>query len=224
MKKFRNVMMVILDIVLVVVAIFFFAKVGVKDEEETNIKITSTTQENQDESLDIKSPDRIVFKNNEKYYVINSGDGNYNDLVEICVKNLSSTTPYDITESEIDDLKNTTNFVEFDYNTISKNYIFILDKDVRVVIRMKETDGTVVADEISNSDEIIKKFENEEIGKESYSFDKEEILFVSISSSNSSIIFLHSYDNFILSSFLFYLNLCRISSHYKFLLTSSCRR
>lgn len=176
MKKFRNVMMVILDIVLVVVAIFFFAKVGVKDEEETNIKITSTTQENQDESLDIKSPDRIVFKNNEKYYVINSGDGNYNDLVEICVKNLSNTTPYDITESEIYDLKNTTNFVEFDYNTISKNYIFILDKDVSVVIRMKDSDGTVVADEIPNSDEIIKKFENEEIGKESYSFDKEEIL------------------------------------------------
>lgn len=74
----------------------------------------------------IKTPDRLVFKIESNYYEITKDYEEYEELVQLCRENFNESNGKIITEKEIDSLKNECDFIEFDYDKISKNNIFFL--------------------------------------------------------------------------------------------------
>ena len=110
MKK-KKIIIIISTILLITVCISY-AIIQNKDNSQ-NL--------NNEEILD---PNRIVIKIESNYYEISRGDENYEKLVQLCRENFKKSNEQNITEEEIDNLKNENDFVEFDYDTISKNNIW----------------------------------------------------------------------------------------------------
>ena len=121
---------------------------------KTQNKQTESSMNNPtgDEGL-IKTPDRIIFKYESKYYEITPDYEKYSELVDLCRNNINRKNDEVITENDIDSLKSTAKFIEFDYNTISKNFIFNLTSDVGA-IQMRDSDGVVISSKLSNIDKI----------------------------------------------------------------------
>ena len=121
------------------------------------------------EKKEIKMPDRIIFKYESKYYEITSEYEKYEELVDVCKEGMNGLEEYDISEQEIDSIKSETEFIEFDYNTISKNNIFLLSSEIGA-IQMKESNGTVISKKLSNKEKIETMFLDAINGKEGYNF------------------------------------------------------
>jgi len=122
----------------------------------------------------IKNPDRLVFKIENSYYEITKDDEKYEELVQLCRENFNESNEKNITEKEIDSLKNDCDFIEFDYDTISKNNIFFLSGDIGVV-KMKDTDGIIISKKLVNSKKLINEFKKIVKNKESYQFENMQI-------------------------------------------------
>lgn len=142
-----------------------------KSQEQDN---TNQVVENGENDELIKTPDRIVFKYESKYYEITPDYEKYDELVNICRENISEAQGQNISESEIDSMKGTAKFIEFDYNTISKNNIFFLTSNVGA-IQMRDKDGVVISNKLNNIDKIVEAFLEAIEGKEGYSMNSELI-------------------------------------------------
>lgn len=125
---------------------FWFNSKSVNKQVENKVE-TSTEDEL------IKTPDRIVFKYESKYYEITPDYEKYSELVDLCRNNINRKNDEKISENDIDSLKSTAKFIEFDYNTISKNFIFTLTSDMGA-IQMQDSDGIVISSKLSNIDKI----------------------------------------------------------------------
>lgn len=123
----------------------------------------------------IKNPDRLVFKIESNYYEITKNDEKYEELVQLCRESFNEGNEKNITEKEIDSLKNDYNFIEFDYDTISKNNIFFLSGDIGVV-KMKDTDGIIISKKLVNSKNLINEFKKVVENKEPHQFENTQIL------------------------------------------------
>lgn len=105
----------------------------------------------------IANPDRIVYRDEEgNYYEFSKDTEKYNNLKALLGNSIKE---YDengevLTDDDIDKL-HSKSFIEFDYKTISKNYIINLEKNEnRAVVKLGNTGGTVVAQKIDNLSKI----------------------------------------------------------------------
>ncbi len=119
---------------------------------------------------EIKNPDRMVVKLGQNYYEITPHDSGYDELIKKCRQSFNRTTGRNIDEQEIESLKQNSDFVEFDYDRVSKNNIFFFSGDIGV-IKMQETGGITASNELYDGEELKESFEKAIKDKTPYSLD-----------------------------------------------------
>lgn len=115
-----------------------------------------------------ETPDRIVYKQKglDTYYVYTPDEQNYTDLLNqlvVCIDGIGEGEI--VSKEEIAQIENEENYIELDYNTISKNYIVAFEKENYNVIKRTDTGGIVVKQSIKNANqlkEMIKEKNNQD--------------------------------------------------------------
>ena len=150
MKK-RTKIIVIL--ILCLIAVCLISALFIVQCIQQNQEYDNTFAEN------IIDPDRIVYKDNEgKYYQFEKGTEQYNELKYTIAK---SVTNYNesgntLTDEDIDKIHEKS-FIEFDYETVSKNYIIPLEENEgKNMIKLGTTGGMVVTTNLKNYNNIKK--------------------------------------------------------------------
>lgn len=158
--KNKNNIRVILYILLLVVVfsiIFLIFKNEISNEklEKNNVGLV-------DENTILPTPDRIIYKNiNNEYIIINSGTSAYTQIYSELYNRITNTIEGKVySEDEISQMQNKGTFIEFDYNSKSKNYVFILEEKEIGIIKRFSDGGQVIQTSLSNKDKLIKKIEN----------------------------------------------------------------
>lgn len=158
--KNKNNIRVILYILLLLVVfsiIFFIFKNEISNEklEKNNVGLV-------DENTIFPTPDRIIYKNiNNEYIIINSGTSAYTQIYSELYNRITNTIEGKVySEDEISQMQNKGTFIEFDYNSKSKNYVFILEEKEIGIIKRFSDGGQVIQTSLSNKDKLIKKIEN----------------------------------------------------------------
>jgi len=158
--KNKNNIRVILYILLLLVVfsiIFFIFKNEISNEklEKNNVGLV-------DENTILPTPDRIIYKNiNNEYIIINSGTSAYTQIYSELYNRITNTIEGKVySEDEISQMQNKGTFIEFDYNSKSKNYVFILEEKEIGIIKRFSDGGQVIQTSLSNKDKLIKKIEN----------------------------------------------------------------
>ena len=156
----KNNIRVILYILLLLVVfsiIFFIFKNEISNEklEKNNVSLV-------DENTILPTPDRIIYKNiNNEYIIINSGTSAYTQIYSELYNRITNTIEGKVySEDEISQMQNKGTFIEFDYNSKSKNYVFILEEKEIGIIKRFSDGGQVIQTSLSNKDKLIKKIEN----------------------------------------------------------------
>ena len=170
MKK-RTKIIVIL--ILCLIAVCLISALFIVPYIEQNQEYDNTFAEN------IIDPDRIVYKDNEgKYYQFKKGTEQYNELKYTLAK---SVTNYNesgntLTDEDIDKIHEKS-FIEFDYETASKNYIIPLEENEgKNMIKLGTTGGMVVTTNLKNFNSIIKIAEKVSEGQPTYELKYKEMI------------------------------------------------
>lgn len=158
--KNKNNIRVILYILLLLVVfsiIFLIFKNEISNEklEKNNVGLV-------DENTILPTPDKIIYKNiNNEYIIINSGTSAYTQIYSELYNRITNTIEGKVySEDEISQMQNKGTFIEFDYNSKSKNYVFILEEKEIGIIKRFSDGGQVIQTSLSNKDKLIKKIEN----------------------------------------------------------------
>lgn len=118
--------------------------------------------------------DRIIYKDSDSnYYVITPKDKEFNTLFsEVSYRVDMISASEEITDEEIEEIKNKEKFIELDYNTKSKNKIFPLEESQIGMINMKDNGGKIVKKGLVDKNELIKVFEKNKKKLNPYRFEK----------------------------------------------------
>lgn len=138
LKKKRVLIIGICILLLLVISAFcvYIYKLEEKNEE-LELQNIGVLEDN----TKLPIPDRIIYKNlNNKYVIINSETSQFAKIYSEIYNKMDNTIEGKVLkDSEIDQMGNKGSFIEFDYNTKSKNYIFMLDEnDVGIIKRLDE--------------------------------------------------------------------------------------
>lgn len=116
-------------------------------------------------------PDRIVYKNSfDEYYIFTESDSNFNNIYNNVTHGLNYVnTGRTLSLEEIEDLKENYTFLEFDYNTKSKNRIFLLNCPDIAMINMTGEQGQVAREKIKELENISPTLASASSSKESFS-------------------------------------------------------
>lgn len=158
--KNKNNIRVILYILLLLVVfsiIFFIFKIEISNEKLEKNKVGLV-----DENTILPTPDRIIYKNiNNEYIIINSGTSAYTQIYSELYNRITNTIEGKVyLEDEISQMQNKGSFIEFDYNSKSKNYVFMLEEKEIGIIKRFSDGGQVIQTSLSNKDRLIKKIDN----------------------------------------------------------------
>ena len=127
----------------------------------------------------IIAPDRIVYRNtNGQYYQFAKDTDAYNKIIERVKQSLSnySESGNTLTQEDIDSIHEKS-FIEFDYETASKNYIIQLEENENAnMIKVGTTGGIVISKNLKSLDEIEMTAEEQAQGQKAYSFQYKEML------------------------------------------------
>ena len=127
----------------------------------------------------IIEPDRIVYRNqNGQYYQFAKDTEAYNQIIENIKKSLRnySESGNTLTEEEIDAIHEKS-FIEFDYETISKNYIIPLEENENAnMVKLGNTGGIVVSNQLSNLKELTTLVDEQSQNATPYEFQYQEFL------------------------------------------------
>ena len=127
----------------------------------------------------IIEPDRIVYRNqNGQYYQFAKDTEAYNQIIESVKKSLRnySESGNTLTEEEIDAIHEKS-FIEFDYETASKNYIIPLEENENAnMVKLGNTGGIVVSNQLSNLKELTTIVDEQSQNATPYEFQYQELL------------------------------------------------
>ena len=148
---------ILIGIVLIVGIVY--AIISVKKTNETPQEVSENKQEEKEllSSDYFINPDRVVYKmkKENKYYIFEKDEDSYKEIVnEFCKGVTSKTDGEKLTEKDIEKIKDDEMFIEFDYNQVSKNYVFPLELEGKNMIAMQEEGGQVYLNKIENVDKI----------------------------------------------------------------------
>lgn len=119
-------------------------------------------------------PDRIVYKkkNEDKYYVCSSGKQAYMNIKNMLVTCIDSISEGKIvSQDEIKKIEDEENYIELDYNTISKNYIITYERDNYNVIKRTDNGGVIIKNNIIRKKQIEELIEEESKSMTYYTMD-----------------------------------------------------
>lgn len=150
-KDLLYIFIIIVLIIILVIGIFTFSSLNV---DTNNIQNTTNIIDDNSKIIgnEIVFPDRIVYKDeNYKYFELIKDTNEYQSLInvlKICIKSYT-TDGKAVTSDELDNLRNSS-FLEFDYNTASKNYL-ISFRDNNL-IRLFKDSGQICSSKLENTE------------------------------------------------------------------------
>lgn len=111
---------------------------------------------------DILRPDRMIYKNrNNEYIIINSGTNEYEQIyLELYDRIYKFIDGKVYSEDEISNMQDKGSFIEFDYNTKSKNFVFMFDEKEIGIIRRSFGSGQVSQIRLENVEQLVKEIDN----------------------------------------------------------------
>ncbi len=116
-----------------------------------------------------ETPDRIVYKikNEDKYYVYESSREDYNELINQLTKCVDGVGEGEkLSQDNIRKIEEEENYIELDYNTISKNYIIAFQKKNYNVIKRTDEGGIVIKNNIKYKENLEKLLAKQTLNKE----------------------------------------------------------
>ena len=155
-KEYKTLIGITTLLIVLCIGTFIFTRI--KPQEEINTVKVNNIQY-------FETPDRIVYKEKEKdnYYVLKQGESTYTEIInEIILGFDSKEEGVMLSNEEIKQIEETQNYIELDYDTISKNYIIAYEKEDNNIILRNDNGGQVVKQKLSNK-ENIKKLVEEKI-------------------------------------------------------------
>lgn len=155
-KKCKIIIICSLLCVLIGIMIFIIFQIEMQAEIIENENINLSQYEDK-----LKAPDRIIYKNkHNEYIVIEQKTSEYNQIYyELCNRIETQIDGKVYSEDEISEMQNEGSFIELDYNTASKNVIFMLEeKEIGIIKRFSDS-GQVVQRFLEDTDKLIKKLD-----------------------------------------------------------------
>ena len=154
-KNKKNLICFLLCVVIGII-IFTIFKIEMKSEiiENENVDLSQCEEK-------LKVPDRIIYKNKKnEYIIIEPGTSEYKQIYyELCNRIETTTDGKVYSKNEIREMQNEGCFIELDYNTASKNFVFMLNgKNVGIIKRFSDS-GQVIQTGIQDAEELIKKLD-----------------------------------------------------------------
>ena len=167
----KRVLIYILLLIIIFISLFIIVRIEMNNEiiqENTVGKVAEDT--------DIPKPDRIIYKNKEGKYVIIYHDVEnfqliYNELY-YRISGINEGKTY--TEYEITKMQDEGQFIEFDYDTKSKNYVFFLDNPELGIIKRTANGGQVILNDLKDKESLIKKLEDWTKYYKKYDFNRDK--------------------------------------------------
>ena len=173
MKKRTKIMIIcILTIIAIglIVALFVTQYYAPKVSTETSESIFTDN---------IINPDRIVYRNQSgQYYQFAKDSDEYNQIIERIKQSLNnySESGNTLTEEDIDSIHEKS-FIEFDYETASKNYIIPLEENENAnMIKLGNTGGIEVSNQLKNLEELATLADEQSQNATPYEFEYKELL------------------------------------------------
>lgn len=127
----------------------------------------------------IINPDRIVYRNQSgQYYQFAKDTDAYHLIIEKTKQSLNnySESGNTLTQEEIDQI-HVKSFIEFDYETASKNYIIPLEENENEnMIKLGNTGGIEVSNQLKNLEELTALVDEQSKNEEPYEFEYKELL------------------------------------------------
>ena len=152
-KKYKS--LIIVSVIFIVICIGMIIFTQIKSIEK--VGATNSTQY-------FETPDRIVYKKKSKdeYYVFNPDEEGYRNIIEQLTRCIGSFEENNVvTEQELKQMESEENYIELDYNTISKNYVIFYEKDNFNVIKRTDNGGTLVRSNINEKEQLKQLIEKE---------------------------------------------------------------
>lgn len=155
-KNNIRVILYVLVLIAVFSIIFLIFKIEISNEKLEKNKVGLV-----DENTILPTPDRIIYKNiNNEYIIINSGTSAYTQIYSELYNRITNTIEGKVyLEDKISQMQNNGSFIEFDYNSKSKNYVFMLnEKEIGIIKRFSDS-GQVIQTSLPDKDKLIKKID-----------------------------------------------------------------
>lgn len=148
-KEHKILILVIIVTIILCIGMLIFSNI-----EQAKVEVLNSERY-------FEMPDRIVYKtkNQDKYYVFNNEEENYSELINMLITCIDSIVEGEnLSEEQIKKIEEEENYIELDYNTISKNYVIAYQRQNYNVIKRTDNGGVVVKSNIkrkSNLEELI---------------------------------------------------------------------
>ena len=172
MKRRKIIIICILTIIAIGLIVALFAT------QYNTPKVSTETRESIFTD-NIINPDRIVYRNQSgQYYQFAKDTDAYNQIIEKIKQSLNnySESGNTLTEEDIDSIHEKS-FIEFDYETASKNYIIPLEENEDAnMIKLGNTGGIVVSNQLKNLEELTTLANEQSQNATPYEFEYRELL------------------------------------------------
>ena len=161
MKEYKTLIIVAILVVTVCVGVSIIIQMDAKQENESfnSVKYFET-------------PDRIVYKTKgeDNYYVFTSAKVDYDQLLSQLIKCIDGVGEgAKLSKEDMEKIEQEENYLELDYDTISKNYVIAYQKENYNVIKRTNEGGVVVKNTIQQKEPLEKLLKEQIRGKEVYS-------------------------------------------------------
>lgn len=158
-------------ILLLVIGVSIFLIYEMEKEQE------QLENQNLGQNTMIPLPDRIVYKDtNNKYKIIDLNDDELTKIYSEIYNRINNIIEgKTVSENEIDRMQEQGSFIEFDYNTKSKNFVFMLEEDGIGIIKRTADAGQVIKTSLENVKGLINKMNKLTKEMREYDFDKSQI-------------------------------------------------
>lgn len=157
-------------LLLIISIIIFFIYEMEKEQEQLENQNLGQIADN----TTLPVPDRIVYKDsNNKYTIIYSNTSAFTKIYSELYNRLTNIIEGKvISENEITQMQEQGSFIEFDYNTKSKNFVFMLEEDEIGAIKRFSDTGQVIKTSLDNVEELVKMTNKLTKQMDKYDFDK----------------------------------------------------
>ena len=155
-KEYKTLIGITTLLIVLCIGTFIFTKIKT---QENQVEIQTNRVQY------FETPNRIIYKEKGKdnYYVLKQGETIYTEILNEIISGFDSKEEgIMLSNEEIKQIEQTENYIELDYDTISKNYIIAYEKGENNIIFKNDNGGQVVKQKLSNK-ENIKKLVEEKI-------------------------------------------------------------
>ena len=158
---------------LLIIGVILFVIYAIEKEEE---QMESQNIGQVRANVELPIPDRIIYKNYEKeYIIIDSEASQFAKIYSELYNRINNTQDGKVLSSEeIDTIKNRSSFIEFDYNTRSKNYIFTLNEQEVGIIKMMSESGQIIQTSLKDTSDLKKYMDKVTKNMTKYDFEKNQ--------------------------------------------------